>query len=81
MVVRVVLQALLANRRRIEPVGKGEREFLARLRPDGFMVSDGEKERHLAERLDLAGLKVEPRLRQIVLRRRLGCSARKSSST
>jgi len=64
MVVRVVLQALLANRRRIEPVGKGEREFS---RVFGRMVSwfpMSEKERISRNGLDLAGLKVEPRLRR-----------------
>ena len=66
VVMRVIFQALLANHRRVQPIGKGDDELVAAFWRDGFVIADSHEKRQVRERFDLVPLEVRPGRAQIL---------------
>ena len=60
VVVRVVTLALLANHRRVEPVGKLFEQLITRLWRVEFVIAHAQKNRQVSERQELVGNEVFP---------------------
>jgi hypothetical protein len=61
VVLWIVFQTLFAKHGRIEPIGEVQRELIAGLGWDGFVIADPQEKRYPTERLGLIALEVGPR--------------------